>query len=255
MAIAWSKVIDNVHYEVRTAGSTVRLYTDGVFHSQYNSRLKISNGIWDLLMLPAFFSGQSIKNILVLGVGGGAVIRQLLEHINAVVITGVELNPVHLRIAKQYFGLAKGIKNKRIKLYHADAVKWLKDYKGKPFDMIIDDLFGEKNNEPYRAVNIDANWARLLLKNTAAHGLIVVNFLSRRSLINSALINGNTVAKTICNGYVLSRNNYENKIGVFLKFELSKNELQENIKIAENNKIIAKIQYQIQKLKIKRNKI
>ena len=251
MAIVWSKVIDDIRYEVRTAGSTVRLYTDGVFHSQYNSRLKISNGIWDLLMLPAFFSTQSINNILVLGVGGGAVIRQLLEHINGVVITGVELNPIHLKIAKQYFGLAKGIKNKRIKLYHADAVKWLKHYRGKPFDMIIDDLFGEKNNEPYRAVNIDANWVRLLLKNTTEHGLIVANFLSRRSLINSALNDRNTVAKEICNSYVLSRNDYENQIGVFLKFELSKNELQANIKTCENNKIVAKIQYQIQKLKSK----
>lgn len=55
MAIVWSRQLSGVHYEVRSAGNSLRLYTDGVFHSQYNPCRLITGHVWDLLMLPAFF--------------------------------------------------------------------------------------------------------------------------------------------------------------------------------------------------------
>ena len=55
MAILWQKKIKNTQYEVRSAGQTRRLYTDGVFHSQFNPNRAITGGVWDLLMLPTFF--------------------------------------------------------------------------------------------------------------------------------------------------------------------------------------------------------
>ena len=55
MAVIWSKTTKDTHFEVRRAGRSVRLYSNGVFHSQYNPANPISGTVWDLLLLPAFF--------------------------------------------------------------------------------------------------------------------------------------------------------------------------------------------------------
>lgn len=67
MAIIWSRCLGGVHYEVRSAGNSLRLYTDGVFHSQYNPYRLITGHVWDLLMLPAlFYPANKIKRVLVM---------------------------------------------------------------------------------------------------------------------------------------------------------------------------------------------
>lgn len=135
MAILWQKHLDGTHYEVRTAGKSHRLYTNGVFHSQYHPERATTGGIWDLLVLPAFFlAPEKIQRVLVLGVGGGAVIRQLQRYVRPQSIVGVELNPVHLEVARRFFG----VDDSMAELHQADAVSWLESYSGPPFDMIIE---------------------------------------------------------------------------------------------------------------------
>ncbi len=127
MAVLWQKKTNGTHYEVRTAGQTHRLYTNGVFHSQFNPKRPLSGGVWDLLMLPAFFFPDlHARRILVLGVGGGTVIRLLHHFIKPTEIVGVELNPMHLRVAKRFFGVDKKVAS----LYQADAVEWIREYRG-----------------------------------------------------------------------------------------------------------------------------
>ena len=76
MAIIWQKKVRDNLYEVRSAGKSRRLYKNGVCHSQYNPGSIMTGSIWDLLLLPACYqTGVNYKKILVLGVGGGAVIR------------------------------------------------------------------------------------------------------------------------------------------------------------------------------------
>ena len=58
MAVIWQKHVEGKCYEVRAAGHTRRLYTDGVFHSQYNPRHSLTGNVWDLLSLPSFFLQQ-----------------------------------------------------------------------------------------------------------------------------------------------------------------------------------------------------
>ena len=53
MAIVWQRKIKGRDYQVRSAGKSLRLYTEGVFHTQYNPDHLLSGGIWDLLALPA----------------------------------------------------------------------------------------------------------------------------------------------------------------------------------------------------------
>ncbi len=173
MAIVWQKTVRGTDYQVRSAGHTRRLYTDGVFHSQYNANRPVTGSVWDLLLLPAFFHPVGeIQRVLVLGVGGGAVINQLNHFLSPHRIEGVELNPVHIHVARKYFN----VDSTNVSLHEADAVSWLKSYRGPKFDLIIDDLFGEENGEPCRAVAANQSWCELLRRRLKTNGTLVMNF-------------------------------------------------------------------------------
>lgn len=226
MAIEWCKNSNGVRYEVRSAGNSLRLYTNGVFHSQYNSESPASGSVWDLLFLPAFFSNPiSIKNVLVLGVGGGAVIRQLLHFVQPESITGVELDPVHLYIARRFFKIDK----KQINLQLGDAVQWLRQYSGPKFDYIVDDLFTDVSGEPERAVAADKEWFFLLLKNLSSKGVLAMNFVSPKELRKCAYFSNKQVKTQFKSAFKLETPSNENAIGAFSKQACNIKSLQRNL--------------------------
>lgn len=226
MALIWEKKTSDTHYQVRNAGQAVRLYTDGVFHSQYNPRQPVTGNIWELLMLPAlFYQAEEIRRVLVLGVGGGAVIQQLQYFLSPDQITGVELDEVHLYIAKKYFK----VKDDNIKLHHDDAVKWINKYKGKPFDMIIDDLCGGESGEPVRAVTADSPWVKKLMQHLSPHGVLVSNFITRKELNQSAYLRDKTIRKSFASSFLLTNPGYENSIVAFLRQHASTAQLREKL--------------------------
>ena len=246
MAILWQKLTNNTLYEVRSAGQTRRLYTDGVFHSQFNPERAIAGGIWDLLMLPVFFyPPNSIKRVLVLGVGGGAVIHQLQRYINPTKIIGVELNPVHIMLAKRFFGIT----NKLAHLIECDAVKWLNNYSGPPFDLIIEDLFGEQDGEPIRAVKANKAWLETLNSHLSPDGILVMNFTSRNDLKNCAAISYKKISSLFQSKFQLTTTHYDNAMGAFLKKPSSGQVLRKNISKIDELRKSKKLDFQIRKLK------
>jgi len=173
MAVAWESVSGDNHYQVRTAGRSIRLYKDGVFHSQWNESRPLSGGVWDLLFLPSLFlPSASVKNVLLLGVGGGAVIRQYIALSDVDRIVGVELDPVHLQVARDHFG----IDDSRVELIEADAIEWARSYKGPVFDVVIEDLFREEEGEPVRVMPATSNWFRVLRSLLKPGGALIINF-------------------------------------------------------------------------------
>lgn len=228
MATVWQKKINGTCYEIRKAGNTTRLYTDGVFHSQYNPSRPVTGSVWDLLMLPAFFTDvENIKRVLVLGVGGGSVIQLLHRYVKPDEIIGVELNPVHIRVAKKYFGVSSKI----AKLHAADAISWMEKYKGPPFDIIIDDLFGEIDGEGVRPVPLNAKWLNLLHSNLTRNGLIVANVVDRESLRGSAYFSNKRVTSHFKSAFQLTIPQLENIVATFLKNNSSSRQLRKNISL------------------------
>ena len=248
MAILWKKHLDGTCYEVRSAGSTRRLYTDGVFHSQYNPKKKLSGGIWDLLMLPIFFSEpHKIKRVLVLGVGGGTVIQQLKRYSGVEKIIGVELNPVHLQVARKYFGVTKSL----AELHQADAVKWLKKYKGPKFDLIIEDLFGEQDGEPLRAVPASASWMQTLNKNLSHNGILVMNFIGTSEMRRAVFYVNELGNKKFQSAFQFTLPMYENVIAAFLKFDGDTVTLRKNIAQTaglNNNQAKQQLEFRVRKI-------
>lgn len=226
MALVWSKQIDGTCYEVRSAGSSLRLYTDGVFHSQYNPRQLLTGHVWDLLMLPAFFYPvHSIKRVLVLGVGGGSVMHLLRHFVSPQKIIGVELNPVHIRVAKRFFQL----RHKSIELIEDDAISWLQSYQGEKFDMIIDDVFTEKNGEPAAVVAANKKWFLCMLKHLNDDGVVVRNFLGKSELKTSAGIANRSVNRLFSSCFQLTSSLNENFVGVYCRRLVSSSTLRKNL--------------------------
>lgn len=248
MALVWSKQVSGVGYEVRSAGSSKRLYTDGVFHSQYNPKQLLTGHVWDLLMIPAFFYPQNtIKRVLVLGVGGGAVMHMLRYFISPEKILGIELNPVHISVARRFFNL----KHKSFELIEADAITWLENYRGEQFDMIIDDLFAEQDGEPVSVVNANGRWFSCMLKQLDKNGVIVRNFVSKEELLDSAGISNQDISSRFACVFQLSNDLNENFVGVYSRADVSSKQLRKNlIKTPKLNPALktSRLKYQIRKV-------
>lgn len=227
MSILWERAKRGKLYQVRQAGRSIRLYTNGVLHSQYNPGRPLTGSVWDLLFLPAFFyPPDSICRVLVLGVGGGAVIRQLRQFVQPDSVVGVELNPVHLSVARRFFA----VQGKGVQLIRANAVDWVKQYRGPPFDIIIDDLFGDEDGEPQRAVFAGKAWAGLLTDQLAGEGMIVSNFASRLELQVSAYLVNNELRSSFDSAFHLSTAQNYNAVGVFLKKPATTRQLRDRLR-------------------------
>ncbi|NND92194.1 MAG: class I SAM-dependent methyltransferase [Granulosicoccus sp.] len=179
MSVIWELDSLGTHYSVRRSGASIRLYSNRVFHSQWNANKPFAGGVWDCLSLPVLYRPvECTRRILLLGVGGGAVIRQLQQLCQFSHLSGVEVDAQHLQIARFWFG----VNDERVELIHADAIRWLADYDGEPFDLIIDDLFGHQEGEPVRACPLTAYWVSLLREHLDTRGILVVNCVNAPEL-------------------------------------------------------------------------
>jgi spermidine synthase len=230
MALLWRKQAAGKTYEVRRAGNSLRLYTDGTFHSQYNPNSPLNGSIWDLLLLPSLFLPDKPQRVLVLGVGGGAIIRQLHQLVQPAEIVGIELDPIHLQIAKRHFGLAR---KAQVRVIAADAIAWLHSYRGRKFDLIVDDLFSENGSNPQRAVAVDSCWGETLFAHLNPGGALVVNFESARVLRKAALLSEPTLRQRVADAFSLSAPGYDNRIGAFFLQPVFRAQLKENLACLE----------------------
>ncbi len=219
MALLWEQKRDGITYQVRQAGGSMRLYTNGVLHSQYNPSRKVTSSVWDLLTLPALFRPEGqIQRVLVLGVGGGAVLHQLSAWVKPNLIVGVELNEQHMYVAKRFFKLD----GPNMVLYQDDARAWLSRYSGPPFDMIVDDLYAEDHGQPERAVELDQFWCTCLSQHLGDSGMVVVNTISWQELKQSAFLQEQYFRDQFASRYRLVTPTCDNAVGVFSKVNLKK---------------------------------
>ncbi len=211
MAIIWSKEVGDKLYQVRTAGQSVRLYKDGVFHSQWNPARPLAGGVWDLLFIPALFSTQSVARVLVLGVGGGACLRLYRQLLQADEVVGVELDPVHLQVARKFFGLTDA----GVTLECADAIDWVANYRGAKFDVVVEDLFTECDGEPVRVAEATAAWFASLLGMLNPDGILIINFEDARQMRQSIENYEKAAGKPVL-AYQFSQPSYGNCVCAFL---------------------------------------
>lgn len=211
MPVLFQQRAGSTRYEVRSHGKTVRLYTNGVMHTQYHPG-RPSRGVWDLLALPAL-ALPKVERVLLLGLGGGAAVHLLRSWCPGAHITAVELNPMHIRLARRYFD----VKGRDLTLVQGDARAFVEQYSGTPFDLVIEDLFQDSAGEPGRAFVADRRWCSALRRLVGRHGALVMNTLSVAQLRHTALIQQDSVHRQWAAHLCLTMPAYANAVGAFFR--------------------------------------
>ncbi|MGB0416003.1 MAG: hypothetical protein ACPGKS_04080 [Coraliomargarita sp.] len=226
MAVLWRRNIEGNLYEVRSAGATLRLFRNGVHHSQFNPNRPLGGCIWDLLALPALHRpAGSINQALILGFGAGALGRVLKEVVQPERIVGVELDEIHLTIADGFFECSEGCE-----LIAADAVAWARDgAEGGSFDFILDDLYSEEAGMPIRCAPLDLDWCRTLSGLANPGGMLVFNLVEPEKIPYLPPLKNRELRKRFKYVKVFSMSGYENRIVAFSELPLESERLRENL--------------------------
>ncbi len=227
MAIIWSQNIEGNHYEVRSAGATLRLYRNGVNHSQWNPNRPLSGCIWDLISLPALYRPKSsIHSVLMLGFGAGTIARQLRELVAPERIVGLDIDPIHLSIADGFFECSEGCE-----LIAADAVEWVRDTDSdEKFDLIIDDLYSEEDSIPVRCAPLDRAWFDALVERLSPNGMIVLNLVEPQKIPFLPPLVESDLKKRFPHAMQFSMKGYENRIIAFSESKLTDDLVSEQIR-------------------------
>lgn len=121
------------------------------------------------------------KNVLVLGFGGGSIVKILLKELNlSPKITGIEYDSVVIELWDEYFN---GEFAEKVDLIQADAFGFVKKCEAK-FDLICVDLFIDtKVPAQFRTLE----FAKNLLSCTEKKSTIVFNFIAEKTEEQQAL--------------------------------------------------------------------
>jgi len=194
MTIIYQQTTKGVSYEIRTAGQSRRLYTNGAFHTQFHPHRTFTYGIWDLLTIPALYVPSQLDRVqrgrksrtdtnsaLILGVGGGAAVHQCHSLLAIRHTIGIELDPQHLYLAKRFFGL-KDLPG--LTLVEADATEWISRHRQR-HTLLVDDLYlhastqGNRPADPVRpALPPPDRWMTTLAGRVSKNGVLVQNHLA-----------------------------------------------------------------------------
>ena len=173
MAVVWQRQEAGVLYQVHRRGDRMRLFANGVQHSEFHPKRLVTGSVWDLLWLPALLSEpERFRRVLILGLGGGTLLPPIRELLAPDKLIAVELDPHHLAVAREVFSVV----GEGEQTVLGDAVAWLNAYDGEPFDLIIEDLFAPDNEVVSRAVPADRAWVRTLARHVSERGTLVMNF-------------------------------------------------------------------------------
>ncbi len=240
MALLYSKQCGDSEYQVRSAGASIRLYSNGVLHSQYNPNTPINGAIWDLLLLPGFFKETAPRRILVLGLGGGTIVHLLKLFFPESSLVCVELDPQHIQIAKRFFAIPQ----KNVELIQGDAYEYLRNGNDK-FDWIIDDVFQHVSGEPVRQQPIDEIFS-LYAKRLNKNGMLSANVIGPKQFKQMKSLVG-----SFHQAYQFSHPLYENRILCLLNEACSTAQFRLNLKqhkVLDQSLKSCKLNYRLKKL-------
>jgi spermidine synthase len=88
-------------------------------------------------MFASYLYQPQPRRVLIIGLGGGAMVRFLTHHEPQVQIDAVEIDPAVVRIADQYFGVRSG---GNVRVHTADAVQFVESTVDR-YDLILMDAF------------------------------------------------------------------------------------------------------------------
>lgn len=120
-SISPANTLGNLEHEEESAFSRIRVRRDGDVRAMFASYL---------------YQPQP-KRVLIVGLGGGAMVHFLTHHDSQVQIDAVEIDPVVVRLADQYFNVRAG---GNVRVHTADAMAFIEATTDR-YDLILMDAF------------------------------------------------------------------------------------------------------------------
>ena len=145
-------------------------YTTGVQTLEVKGQV-LTGEYFDLFLLGPHLSGG--RKVLMLGAAGGVSMKQIAAIYPDAEITGVDLDPAVLEVAREYFGLKN---HPRIRLVAEDA-RWFLVQSRERYDVIAIDLYVTGTIPFFTATTEFFALARARL---TENGVLLMNVLSRR---------------------------------------------------------------------------
>ena len=160
------KTPDGFNFEV--AGGT---------HATWSRSRVLTGYIWDALTAAILLHpGSARKRILVLGFGGGTVVRQLLHFLPDAKITALEIDPMMIDLARTYMDTD----SLRAHILLGDGYAYAA--KSPPiFDVVLDDIFTGLQTGVSRPVALHTEAIQKTITCLKPNGLFVANMITGTS--------------------------------------------------------------------------
>lgn len=110
------------------------------------------------------------RRALVLGLGGGSLVKFLLRHLPGCRVEVVELRPRIVEVAQRFFALPRT--HDRLHIHVTDGRRFLLDHAGEPFDLVLLDLHTGQGMAP---VVHEDDFLPACRRATAADGVFSAN--------------------------------------------------------------------------------
>lgn len=150
--------------------------------SLYYPKKKPYGTIWDYYLTAPFFleNPNSLESVLLLGLGGGTAVKLLNKAYAIKKITGVEVDPIIIEIAKNYFDLRS---ERNLSIINGDALQFILNEQNK-YDLIILDTFiGDEFD-----TKVDESVFYYKLKDTLTPiGVVLINRAGTKNQIDANL--------------------------------------------------------------------
>ena len=154
-------------------GERIDLDVEGATFATWHPERLFTGYSWDALAAGCLLGPAPPRSVLVLGLGGGTVTRQLRALLPQARLTGVEIDAGVIQLARRHMDLdAQGVS-----IHVGDAYRFLAD-SGDRFDAIIDDLFLTGPGDVVRSRVPAGETLALLRSRLAPEGVLVANFIT-----------------------------------------------------------------------------
>ncbi len=155
-------------------GDRIDLDVEGATYATWHPRHVFTGYSWDGLTLGCLLRHDGPpRSVLILGLGGGTVSRQLRTLLPDVRIVGVEIDDGVIDLARRHLHLD----DSDVEVHVADAYDYLAQTSER-FDVVIDDLFLTGADDVVRARVPEGDTLSLVRSRVAEGGVVVANVIT-----------------------------------------------------------------------------
>jgi len=159
--------------EVWEEGDEVEFVVAGAVHAVWHAERLLTGYAWDALTAAVCLHADPPSRVLLLGLGGGTVARQIHRLFPQVEFTGVEIDPGMIALARRHMRLD----DLPVEVVCEDAFAFLDRTPDRAFDWVLDDLYLARGHDVARPELPGADYLRRLQRWTKPRGGVAMNLV------------------------------------------------------------------------------